>query len=254
MVLWLPHLLLLHAASRPRQSTGHLYQLTQPRSTGKASKHASEFHQNKALRWPNASIVLCALSSHHLSSYHYSWPRCLLYAHRCTHHRTQGPRTDEMQGAKYEGHLLRGKILQCVHLACGRGAYTDQSVIAVGKQLHLFHNYSADWQSNQRLTETGTSPSLPRCVFSMALVQVSEWSHVTQRWMRSPDGTGDLVNICRRVRSNLLVLVLGTNEQWELILSICNYNWILRCASCEIGWNYNFQKESQSITIYHKPI
>ena len=141
------------------------------------------------------------------------------------------------------------------HASSMKGTYqADRSVVAVGKQFHLFHNYSADRQSNQHLTEMSTSPSLPRCVFSVALVWVAEWSHVTQRWMRSPDGTGDLVNICRRVRSNLLVLVLGTNEQWELILSICNYNWILRCASCEIGWNYNFQKESQSITIYHKPI
>ena len=144
------------------------------------------------------------------------------------------------------------------HVSSMEGTYqADQSDVAVGKQFHLFHNYSADWQSNQHLTETGTSPSLPRCVFSMALVWVSEWSHATQRWMRSPDGTGDLVNICRRVHSNLLVLVLGTNERWELIISICNYNWIIRCASYEIGWNYNFQKELQLIqliTIYHKPI
>ena len=55
------------------------------------------------------------------------------------------------------------------------GTYkADQLVVAVGKQFHLFHNYSADQQSNQHLTEMGTSPSLPRCVFSMALVRVSE--------------------------------------------------------------------------------
>ena len=48
MVLRLPHLLSLHAASRPQQSTGYLYQFTQPRSTGKISKPASGFHQDKA--------------------------------------------------------------------------------------------------------------------------------------------------------------------------------------------------------------